>query len=122
MVCPDKLVFTPAHLPSRLMPRRSTPDPLALAVGERIRVLREEAGLTIEKLAFETEVSKGHLSSIERGLVRPTIQTLQVLADGLDVLLLDLVNFPGDGDRQRLVDETRKLTPGAVRKLLRDAR
>jgi len=104
------------------MPRRTIPDPLALAVGERIKVLREEAGLTIEKLAYETDVSKGHLSSIEKGLVRPTIQTLQVLADGLGVLLLDLVTFPADGDRQRLVDESRHLPRDTIRRLIRAAR
>ena len=49
------------------MPRRREPDPLAQAVGQRIRQLRQEAGLTMEKLAFESELgSKGHLSNIEK--------------------------------------------------------
>src|SRR5688572_21707928 len=39
-------------VPSSEMPRRGTPDPLAQAVGARIRQLRQEAGLTIEKLAY----------------------------------------------------------------------
>ena len=52
------------------MPRRSTPDPLALAIGQRIRQLREEAGLTQEKLAYEIGMSKGFLSDIEKGLAR----------------------------------------------------
>ena len=103
------------------MPRRSVPDPLALAVGQRIRELREEAGLTIEKLAFESDVgSKGHLSSLERGLVMPTVRTLQALAERLGVLALDLVNFPANGERQRLVDLTRRLSRGTTRKLLRE--
>lgn len=90
------------------MPRRQTPDPLALAVGRRIRALREEVGLTQEKLAFESEVgSKGHLSNLERGLVRPTVNTLQALADRLGVKLLDLVTFPEEDDRSALIDATR---------------
>ena len=32
------------------MPRRNTPDPLAKRVGARVRQLRQEAGLTIEKI------------------------------------------------------------------------
>ncbi|HHH31148.1 MAG TPA: XRE family transcriptional regulator [Polyangiaceae bacterium] len=104
------------------MPRRTEVDPLALAVGQRIRELREEAGLTIEKLAYESGLnSKGHLSSIERGLVRPTIHTLNLIADGLDVLLADLVTFPHDDDRSKLIDATRKLSPSRTKQLLRDA-
>ncbi|WP_437972242.1 helix-turn-helix transcriptional regulator [Sorangium sp. So ce260] len=90
-------------------------------MGRRIRQLREEAGLTLEKLAFEIELgSKGHLSNIERGLVRPTIQTLQVLADRLGVLLLDLVTFPEDDDRQKLIDRTRSFSRGTLRKLVKE--
>src|SRR5262245_29857763 len=103
------------------MPRRREPDPLAQAVGQRIRQLRQEAGLTMEKLAFESELrSKGHLSSLERGLVMPTIQTLQVLADRLGVLLLDLVTFPESDERQRVVDLTRRLPRGTLKKLAKE--
>ena len=103
------------------MPRRTTPDPLAQAVGARVRALREAAGLTLEKLAWESEVgSKGYLSDIERGLARPTLPTLQRIADHLEVDLLDLVTFPDDSDRQRLVVLTRTLPPGTIRKLLKE--
>jgi transcriptional regulator with XRE-family HTH domain len=104
------------------VPRRSKPDPLALAVGARVRQLREEADLTIERLAFELEVgSKGHLSSLEKGLVRPTIQTLKAIADGLGVAILDLVTFPEEDERQRLVDATRYLRTGQIRVLMQEA-
>jgi transcriptional regulator with XRE-family HTH domain len=103
------------------MPRRSTPDPLAKRIGTRIRELRQEEGLTLEKLAYESEVgSKGFLSDVEKGLARPTVETLAAIADRLDLKLLDLVTFPDEDDRQRLVDRTRSLTKGAVRRLLRD--
>lgn len=103
------------------MPRRSTPDPLAAQIGARIRELRQEAGLTLEKLAYESEVgSKGFLSDVEKGLARPTVETLAAIADRLDVRLLDLVTFPDEDDRQRLVDRTRRMTKGAIRRLLKD--
>ena len=93
------------------MPRRTYPDELALQVGQRVKELREQAGLTIEQLAETSELgSKGHLSNLERGLVRPNIQTLKQLADGLEVLPLDLLTFPKRGLRQKLVDLTRQLS------------
>ena len=109
------------------MPRRDVPDPLALAVGQRVRQLRVETGLTLEMLAFESEASrgkkgfsKGHLSSLEKGLVMPTVATLKVLADRLGVLVADLVIVPDDGDRERVIDATRKLSKGVLKKLARD--
>lgn len=102
------------------MPRRSTPDPLALAIGQRVRALREEQGLTQEQLAFESDFSKGHLSSLERGLVMPTVASLQVLADRLGVLVADLVTDPGESDRAKLLELSRSLPTGTLRKLVRE--
>ncbi len=103
------------------MPPRSTPDPTAQAVGQRIRELRSERRVTAERLAFESELgSKGFLSDIERGRARPSIATLQVIADYLEVLLVDLFTFPERSEREKLIDRTRWLTPGATRKLLND--
>lgn len=103
------------------MPRRKSPDPLASRIGARIRELRREAGLTLEKLAYESEVgSKGYLSDVEKGLARPSVETLQVIADRLEVALLDLVTFPDEDERQRLIDSTRRLPKGTIRKLLKD--
>ena len=93
------------------MPRRIAPDQLALEVGQRIRQIREEEGLTIQELAETSELnSKGHLSNMERGLVRPNIQTLKQIANGLGVLPLDLMTFPKHDLRQELVDLTRRLS------------
>lgn len=103
------------------MPRRKKPDAFALAIGRRIRALREAVGLTQEQLAYTSELrSKGHLSSLEKGLVMPTVATLKTIADRLDVLVADLVNDPADGDRAKLLELTRSLPVGVVRKLVRD--
>src|SRR6185369_11035046 len=100
------------------MPRRKVPDSLSLAVGERIRSLRHEEGMTIEQLAKESEAgSKGHLSNIERGLVRPNIYTLKRVADGLGVKPLDLMTFPKKSLREKVVDLTRRLKDNRLRSL-----
>jgi transcriptional regulator with XRE-family HTH domain len=105
------------------MPQRTVPDPLAKLVGARIRALRQEQGLTIERLAYESELgSKGHLAGIEKGLVRPNIQTLHVLAERLGCRMLDLVAFPQENERDEIVDLTRHLPAARLRGLLRDLR
>ncbi len=78
--------------------------------------------MTIEELAETSAIgSKGHLSNVERGLVRPNIGTLKQLADGLGVLPLDLVTFPKKDLRQRLVDLTRRLKRSHLAELIRHA-
>ena len=102
------------------MPRRNEPDDLALQVGQRIRELREDNGMTIQQLAETSEIgSKGHISNMERGLVRPNIQTLKQLADGLGVLPLDLMTFPKLDVRQKLIDLTRAVTRMKLGEVLR---
>lgn len=103
------------------MPRRDAPDSLSLAVGERIRTLRNENGMTIEQLAEESDTgSKGHLSNIERGLVRPNIYTLKQVADGLGVKPLDLLTFPKKSVRERLIDLTRHVSGARLAEMVRD--
>jgi transcriptional regulator with XRE-family HTH domain len=104
------------------MPRREKRDPLAEKIGRRIRDLRQAINITQEKLAYEAGLrSKGHLSGVENGLVLPTLPTLVLLANRLGVDLLDLLTFPEDSERQRLVDLTRSMKQGSVRRLIRDA-
>jgi transcriptional regulator with XRE-family HTH domain len=93
------------------MPRLKSPDPDALALGRRVRALREEKGLTVEKLAYESDLgSKGHLSDIENGRVRTTVHTLGRLAERLGVDVVDFVVFPDSGPRHRLIARTRFAT------------
>lgn len=102
------------------MPRRNEPDALAQAVGRRIRELRRQNGLTIQELAEQSEIgSKGHLSNIEHGLVRPNIYTVKQVADGLGVLPLDLLTFPERTLRERLIEFTRRLSPRRIAEALR---
>jgi len=67
--------------------------------------------LTIEQLAEVSRIgSRGHISNMDRGLVRPNIHTVKQVADGLGVLPLDLLTFPKRDIRQKLVDLTCKLS------------
>jgi transcriptional regulator with XRE-family HTH domain len=62
-------------------------------IAKRIKRLREEQGLTIEKLAYENDLSKGNLSEIERGLIEPKLTTLEKIAKGFDISLKELFDF-----------------------------
>ncbi|MEP9367334.1 cupin domain-containing protein [Xanthobacter sp. VNH20] len=54
-------------------------------IGSRIRVLRKERKLSIERLSEESGLSVGMLSQLERGLTTPSVRSLRVLGAALDV-------------------------------------
>ena len=73
-------------------------DPLAL--GERLRLLRSERGLTLGQVA-EGRFSAAFLSQIERGLARPSASNLAHIAARLGVDLDDfLSSTPREVDRE----------------------
>jgi transcriptional regulator with XRE-family HTH domain len=93
------------------MPRRSEPDPLAAAIGGRIRAFREARGLRLEQVAFESGLtSKGHLSDLEHGRVNPTVATLRAVAEQLGVGVVDLVNVDVASPRGRLIERSREVS------------
>ena len=89
-------------------------------IGQRIRQLRGEAGLGLEELAHAADFSKGHLSNLERGYVMPTVATLRVLADALNVLVADLVIDPEGSDREKVINLTRSVPKGTLKRLAKD--
>jgi len=91
------------------MPRRTTPDPFAARIGARIRELRHEYDMSLAALADASHVSKGHLSSIEQGLVGITIATTFRVAEGFGVPPLYLVAFVEEDPTVEVVELLRKL-------------
>jgi transcriptional regulator with XRE-family HTH domain len=68
-------------------------------VGERIRLARLARGLTVERLAGKSGISKGFLSKIERGDKAPAISTLINLARSLNI---DVSLLLENGGQQRV--------------------
>ena len=62
-----------------------------MGIGENIRRLREEKGLTQEKVADELDVSYQAVSSWEREEYKPDLDKLMKLAEVFDVSLSALV-------------------------------
>jgi transcriptional regulator with XRE-family HTH domain len=65
-----------------------------LAIGSRVRELRNQRGLTLQALADMTGLSASLLSLVERGKTSPSIGTLVAVAHALEVHMGDLV--PGE--------------------------
>lgn len=72
------------------------------SLGERIRKLRKEKGLTLQALAG-VELSKGMLSLIENGKANPSMESLAYIAGRLEI------------DKNELLDE---VSPSELRNLL----
>lgn len=89
------------------MPRRSTPDPIAAKIGARIRDLRIERGMSLAQLADASGLSKGHMSSVERGLVLITIGTVISAAKALNVSPFMLAMFPDEDPLAAVVEHVR---------------
>jgi transcriptional regulator with XRE-family HTH domain len=59
-------------------------------IGDRVRALRAERGMTLDALASRCEVSRSMLSLVERGESSPTAVVLEKIAWGLGVSLATL--------------------------------
>ena len=57
-----------------------------------LRIARQMKGWSQEGLAFESDLHRGYLSQVERGLRNISIDNMGLVADALDVPLHDLVN------------------------------
>lgn len=58
-------------------------DSVNIAIGNKIKNLRMQIGLTQQELADRTELTKGFISQLERGQVSPSITTLLDLVECL---------------------------------------
>ena len=52
-------------------------------IGQKIKDLRNQNGLTQQELADRTELTKGYISQLERGQVAPSVATLLDLIECL---------------------------------------
>ena len=63
------------------------------SIGKRIKVLRENKGLTQEKLAEKTGLSLDFIGKIEVNINEPGLKSLIKIANALDVHIKELFNF-----------------------------
>lgn len=88
-----------------------------MEIGQKLRELRLQRGLTQEEMADRCELSKGFISQVERDLASPSIATLK---DMLECLGVTLQAFFSDGGKEKVAfapqdmfekeDEEKKIT------------
>src|SRR4051794_4620505 len=68
-------------------------DPTVVAVGPRVKALREAMDLSLRDLAERSGVSAPMLSQVERGETSPTLQVASRIAAGLELRLSQLLRL-----------------------------
>jgi transcriptional regulator with XRE-family HTH domain len=85
---------------------------IEISLGQRIRELRDRAGLSLRKLADQIDISPPFLSDIELGRRFPSEEILAKLASALDVSTNELKQYDTRrpiADLKRLMDSDPKL-------------
>lgn len=67
-------------------------------VGQEMRELRKTRRLTLDALSSATQLSKGHLSQIERGVSSPSVRALHSISRALGVTISWFFPKAPDGD------------------------
>jgi transcriptional regulator with XRE-family HTH domain len=70
-------------------------DALPDDIGQRLRSVREERGISLRELSRRLGVSASALSQIETGRTRPSVMTLYSIVSELQMSLDDLLRVPG---------------------------
>lgn len=61
-------------------------------IGENIRLLRKQRGLSQEQLALRAEINASYMGQVERGQKNPTIDVLSKIATALQIPIEQVVN------------------------------
>lgn len=88
-------------------------------VGDRIRQLRKERGLSQEELGDKSDLHYTHIGAIERGEKNWSIDTLVKVAGGLNVTVNDLLILPSKPEdiknlKKKIISEINEFSPEAL--------
>ncbi|EJH7015187.1 helix-turn-helix transcriptional regulator [Salmonella enterica] len=68
-------------------------------LGNRIRALRNEMGLSQEAFADKCGIDRSYMSGIERGVRNPTLVVICAISDGLEMDLSQLFMFDVEAEK-----------------------
>lgn len=66
-------------------------DAIHVRIGHNLQRIRKQRGLSLDKLAALTNVSKGMLHQMERGEIQPTVTIVWKIATGLNISFSSLL-------------------------------
>lgn len=61
--------------------------------GKRVIELRKTKGITQEDLAYRCDIQRSYMGVIERGEKSVTLNTIEKIAAGLDISIIELMSF-----------------------------
>lgn len=61
-------------------------------IGNRIQTRRKSKGITQEKMAEDLDFSVGFISQLERGITRPSLESLYDVVEYLDCTIADILD------------------------------
>lgn len=66
---------------------------ILIRFGARVKVLRQEQGLTQEQFAKNCGLHKNYIGMVERGERNPSLLNIEVIAKGLKISISELMKF-----------------------------
>jgi len=63
-------------------------------LGQQLKKLRQQRGMSLDEISKLTDVSKGQLAQMEKGESNPTVSTIWKIADGLKISFSSLLQPP----------------------------
>ena len=61
--------------------------------GKRVIELRKTKGITQEELAYRCDIQRSYMGDIERGEKSVTLNTIEKIATGLEISIIELMSF-----------------------------
>ncbi|TDB48391.1 cell morphology transcriptional regulator XreR1 [Photorhabdus khanii] len=69
------------------------PNTIKSLFGQRVRYIRLTSGMSQEAFADKCGLDRTYISGIERGVRNPTLEVINVIANGLQIELKDLFDL-----------------------------
>ncbi len=92
------------------------------AIGARIKTAREAKGMTQEDFAAALDLSRNHISVIERGVKAPKLETFVAIANELgvsaDTLLFDVIDHASDSVTSEIMESISRLPKADQNRIL----
>ncbi|WP_404471750.1 helix-turn-helix domain-containing protein [Vreelandella venusta] len=76
-----------------------------MSLGQALRQLRKQKGLTLEELARRTNSHVGNLSRIERNVSRPSLELLYRISEALDFRMSEVFALSEPGNKEANPDQ-----------------
>jgi len=96
--------------------------PLIEEVGNRVRMLRKSAGLTLEEAASRVGMDSIFWGRVERGQSNASLATIERMVEALGINPVDIFAYvgipPWEGEEKHLVELYRSMSPEAREQIM----